>query len=84
MNAQDKNDDTALHLAATLGKLLTHLNDVFWFFTGLFHTLSGHKNVVQALIELGANVFVENSKNQTPRQIARLNGEIPHFCPKLY
>ena len=36
----------------------------------------GHREVAQALIELGANVLAKNTDNQTPRETAEYEGEI--------
>ena len=51
----------------------------FRFFSALS---SGCENAIRPLIELGANLFAENSYNETPRDLAIKNREISLFCSK--
>lgn len=72
MNAENVKRETPLHQAASEGILMNEtLQNVFFFHLRLFFLLfPGRKKVVLALIKLGANIFAENSKKETPRDLA--------------
>lgn len=90
VNAEDIRERTALFYAASsAGKSTTYL-----FYSGsfplesLFFSFSDNVNVVRALIQLGANVNVEDRDELTPLFWAVFNGESfiyrHQIKPKIY
>ena len=48
----------------------------------IFVLSSGYEESVRALIELGANIFAENSNKETPRDLAIKKSEFLSFCQR--
>lgn len=74
INAEDKNKQTPLHLAASQGLPLSKSDPILIAISPI--NFSANEDVVRALIELGAKVDAEDVNKKTPSQIADQKGDL--------